>query len=163
MELGRLLPSLDSKVGVDFVFFDAEEFIYDTQRDQYFLGSEEFVRKTIADFGKDRYSKVLNLDMVAGKDLKLHPDVDSSVRAGLLVDEVWSIAKELGFEEFDPTPKHEVRDDHVPFLNAGIAAADLIDFDYAHWHRLSDTPQNCSAESMDKVAAVLVEWIKRQK
>lgn len=163
MELGRLLPNLETNVGVDFVFFDAEEFIYDTQRDKYFLGSEEFVRKLIADGAKDRYTKVLNLDMVGGKNLKLHPDVESSVRAGALVNEVWSIAKELNVEEFDPEPKHEVRDDHIPFLDAGIQAADLIDFDYAHWHRLSDTPQNCSAENMGKVASVLLEWIKRQK
>jgi len=163
MELGRLLPNLPLEVGVDFVFFDAEEFIYDTSRDQYFIGSEEFVRNLLADGGKGRYAKVLNLDMVAGKDLQLHPDVDSSVRAGVLVAEVWGIAKELGVSEFDPEPKHQVRDDHEPFLNAGINAADLIDFDYAHWHKLSDTPQNCSAESMEKVAAVLVEWLKRQR
>jgi len=163
MELGRLLPSLPVSVGVDIAFFDAEEFIYDTQRDQYFIGSEAFVRKLVADGGKDRYTKVLNLDMVAGKDLQLHPDVDSSVKAGVLVAEVWGIAQELGIKEFDHEPKHQVRDDHEPFLNAGINAADIIDFDYAHWHKLSDTPQNCSAESMDKVAAVLVEWLKRQK
>jgi glutaminyl-peptide cyclotransferase len=163
MELGRLLPNLPTEVGVDFAFFDAEEFIYDTARDQYFLGSEEFVRKLVAEGGKNRYSKVLNLDMIAGKDLKLHPDMDSSIRAGALVAEVWGIAKELGISEFDPEPKHEVRDDHISFLNAGINAADLIDFDYVHWHRLSDTPQNCSPESMDKVAAVIVEWLKRQR
>jgi glutaminyl-peptide cyclotransferase len=163
MELGRLLPNLPTEVGVDFVFFDAEEFIYDTQRDQYFIGSEEFVRKLVADGGKGRYSKVLVLDMVAGKDLKLHPDVDSSIRSGALVQEVWGIAQQLKIAEFDPEPKHQIRDDHEPFLNAGINAADLIDFDYAHWHRLSDTPQNCSVENMEKVAAVLVEWLKRQK
>jgi Zn-dependent M28 family amino/carboxypeptidase len=163
MELGRLLPNLPLEVGVDFAFFDAEEFIYDTQRDRYFIGSEEFVRKLVADSGKNRYSKVLNLDMIAGKDLRLHPDIDSSIRAGALVAEVWGIAKELKIEEFHPEPKHEVRDDHVPFLDAGINAADLIDFDYVHWHRLSDTPQNCSPESMDKVAAVIIEWLKRQK
>jgi glutaminyl-peptide cyclotransferase len=163
MELGRLLPKLETKVGVDFAFFDAEEFIYDTQRDLYFLGSEEFVRKLTADGGRNRYAKVLNFDMIAGKDLKLHPDIESSVRAGALVDEVWTIAKELGIAEFDPEPKHEVRDDHLAFLNAGIPAADLIDFDYIHWHRLSDVPQNCSGESMAKVAAVTVEWLKRQR
>jgi glutaminyl-peptide cyclotransferase len=163
MELGRLLPNLDLQVGVDFAFFDAEEFIYDTERDNYFIGSEEFVRKLVADGGKERYAKVLNLDMIAGKDLKLHPDMDSSIRAGALVDEVWGIARELGISEFAPAPKHEVRDDHLSFLNVGINAADLIDFDYEHWHRLSDTPQNCSAESMSKVAAVIVEWLKRQR
>jgi len=163
MELGRLLPNLPTEIGVDFAFFDAEEFIYDTQRDQYFIGSEEFVRKLVADDGKQRYGKVLNLDMIAGKDLKLHPDLDSSIKSGALVAEVWGIAADLKIDEFHPEPKHQVRDDHEPFLNVGINAADLIDFDYAHWHRLSDTPQNCSAESMDKVATVLVEWLKRQK
>jgi glutaminyl-peptide cyclotransferase len=46
---------------------------------------------------------------------------------------------------------------------AGIPAIDVIDFDYPHWHRLSDTPDKCSAESMVNVAKVLMAWLERVK
>ena len=46
-ELGHHMESV-SGVGVDFVFFDAEELVYDDNRDKYFLGSERFARDYVA-------------------------------------------------------------------------------------------------------------------
>ena len=40
-----------------------------------------------------------------------------------------------------------VLDDHVPFLDAGIPAVDLIDFRYPEWHTVSDLPDRVSPES----------------
>ena len=40
---------------------------------------------------------------------------------------------------------------------------DIIDFDYPHWHRLSDLPDECSAESMEQVAKVLTVWFQRAR
>ena len=56
-----------------------------------------------------------------------------------------------------------VLDDHLALLNAGIPAIDIIDFSYRHWHRLSDTPENCVAEPMAEVAKVLSTWMQRVK
>jgi hypothetical protein len=56
-----------------------------------------------------------------------------------------------------------VEDDHVPLNRAGIPAIDVIDFDYEHWHRLTDVPANCSAESMEQVARVLTNWLQRTR
>ena len=36
---------------------------------------------------------------------------------------------------------------------------DLIDFDYPHWHTLQDTPDKCSAASLEKVGRLLVALI----
>ncbi len=51
-----------------------------------------------------------------------------------------------------------VGDDHVPFLEAGIPAVDLIDFDYGpgpppggYWHTPQDTLDKVCAESLDAV------------
>ena len=41
--------------GNDFVFFDAEELIYDPARDPYFLGSEHFARQYVAEPPQHRY------------------------------------------------------------------------------------------------------------
>src|SRR5262245_1550668 len=44
MELAHHMKDLKTKVGVDFVFFDGEEYIYDNSDDgdEYFLGSKHF-------------------------------------------------------------------------------------------------------------------------
>jgi hypothetical protein len=45
---------------------------------------------------------------------------------------------------------------------AGIPTIDLIDFDYPHWHKRTDVPQNCSGASLAKVGNLLLEWLRRQ-
>jgi Zn-dependent M28 family amino/carboxypeptidase len=54
-----------------------------------------------------------------------------------------------------------VYDDHIPFLNAGIPAIDLIDFDYPSWHTTHDTVDKCSAESLSGVGKVLLSVVTR--
>jgi hypothetical protein len=56
-----------------------------------------------------------------------------------------------------------VQDDHLALNRVGIPAIDVIDFDYAHWHRLSDVPANCSAEPLEQVARVLLVWLHRTR
>jgi len=53
-------------------------------------------------------------------------------------------------------------DDHTPFLEAGIAAVDLIDFDYPYWHTSQDTPDKVSAESLRAVGETLRAWVIQQ-
>lgn len=163
MELGRLIPELDLKVGVDFVFFDAEEFIHDPLADRFFLGSEHFVSEYLKNRPKYRYEAVIVLDMIGDKDLAIHPDGYSVERAGPLVEEVWTIARHMRLPVFRDDVRFEVRDDHIAFLDAKIPAIVLIDFDYPHWHRLTDTPDKCSPDSLAAVSQVIIEWLKRRR
>ena len=162
MELGRLMPNLPTAVGVDFVFFDAEEYLFDTLRDKYFIGSEHFVRQ-LQKPGAKPYDAALILDMVGGKDLFICPEGRCQRERTELVAEVWGIARQLGIPEFNQQVRHEVQDDHKPFLDAGMNAIVLIDFDYAHWHRLTDVPANCSGASLTKTARVVSAWLKQRK
>jgi len=78
--------------------------------------------------------------------------------------EVWGIAAELKCNGFsNGFSKVAVEDDHIPLNRVGIPAIDIIDFDYPHWHLLTDVPKNCSAEPMEQVAKVLSVWVQRQK
>ena len=43
------------------------------------------------------------------------------------------------------------------------ATVDVIDFDYPHWHRLSDTPENCSPDGLIQVSKVISVWLQRMK
>jgi hypothetical protein len=51
-------------------------------------------------------------------------------------------------------------DDHTPFIEAGIPAVDIIDFDYPHYHTTQDTPDKVSAESLQIVGETLLKWIE---
>jgi len=172
MELGHVLQDLPLNVGVDMVFFDAEELVYDEQRDPFFVGSKYFAQAYVDDPSGPRYRSGILVDMIADADLQLFQEQNSVKYARTLVDEVWGIAKELKIKEFKPTVGYEIKDDHLPLNTiAKIPVIDLIDFDYTRgvpkgksfWHTMGDTPDKCSGSSMVKVGNVLLEWMKRQK
>jgi glutaminyl-peptide cyclotransferase len=49
-----------------------------------------------------------------------------------------------------------IDDDHLPFLQAGVPAVDMIDLDYPHWHNAGDTLDKVSARSLELVGEVLL-------
>ncbi len=162
MELGHEMASLEPNYGVDFVFFDAEEFIFEEGRDNYFLGSTYFARDYIGDPPPYRYRWAVLLDMVADADLQIYYERNTMGWADSrpLVESIWQTAARLGVSEFVPRKKHRVRDDHLPLHNtARIPSCDIIDFDYPHWHTTADLPEQCSALSLAKVGWVVREWL----
>ncbi len=166
MELGHHMKDLKTSVGVDFVIFDGEEYIFETEgvrRDRYFIGSEYFAQSWRKSKDRCDYAAAILLDMIAGKDLKLPVEVHSYNDSPRLCKEVWDIAKEHHAKAFQWRRGHNVLDDHTELHKVGIPAIDIIDFDYPHWHRLSDTPANCSIDSMEQVARVLSVWLQRTK
>lgn len=161
MELGHAMKDLKLRVGVDFAFFDGEEFIFVPDQDQYFFGSKHFGAEYKAQ-RKIKYQAGVLLDMVAGKDAQFPVEKNSWDRASFLIKEVYLTARMLGVKNFKDNEfsRTAVEDDHIPLNNAGIPTIDIIDFDYAHWHKLTDTPENCSAETMANVAKVLSVWMQ---
>jgi hypothetical protein len=171
MELGHAMKKLDTAVGVDFVFFDGEEYVFAREEDEYFFGSKHFAREyrkaQARAAGRDnpvaKYAAALLLDMVGGKDAQFPMEPESAERAGPLVREVWGVAAELKCKLFRREYGQRVLDDHIALLDADIPAADIIDFGYPHWHRLTDVPENCSGDSLAQVARVLGVWLQRVK
>lgn len=166
-ELARYLPHIDSQYGVDLVCFDGEEFVYQSRRDPLFLGSTYFARQYAANASPVRYSAGVLVDMVGDKDLRLFQEKNSWNQARNITQQIWTVAGDLGVEEFVPRRKYQIRDDHLPLNEiAGIPTCDIIDFDYPqgraniYWHTEQDTPDKCSADSLGKVCHVLVEWLK---
>ena len=166
-ELARYLPHIDSQYGVDLVCFDGEEFVYQSRRDALFLGSTYFARQYAANASPVRYSAGVLVDMVGDKDLRLFQEKNSWNQARNITQQIWTVAGDLGVEEFVPRRKYQIRDDHLPLNEiAGIPTCDIIDFDYPqgraniYWHTEQDTPDKCSADSLGKVCHVLVEWLK---
>jgi hypothetical protein len=166
MELAHHLKGLETKVGVDFVFFDGEEYIWEPDRDEYFFGSKHFAAEHVKERRKTkkRYAGAVLLDMVGGKNARFPIEQNSWSYAAPLVREVWAIAAEQKCAAFtEGFSKDAVLDDHVPLNKAGIPAVDIIDFSYPHWHRLTDVPGNCSGETLAQVARVVGLWVQRAK
>lgn len=152
LELARTLPS--GTVPVWLVFFDAEDNGTIPGWD-WLLGSKAFVAGM-----KTPPKQMILLDMVGSPDLSLPMEgfSDPGLRAS-----VWSTAARLGFGGiFLPRVKYNIEDDHLPFLDAGIPAVDIIDLDYAYWHTTSDTPEHVAPRSLQVVGEVLSGWIMEQ-
>lgn len=152
LEIARLLKQQKPSVGVDIVFFDAEDSGVEGQSRSYAKGSAAFAQQ----FGfLYRYKWGILLDMIGDKDLTIFKENYSTQYASFVVNLVWNKAEELGITEFRPQTGYAVFDDHVPLLEVGIPCIDLIDFNYPAWHTIKDTPDQCSAASLEKVGTVV--------
>jgi Zn-dependent M28 family amino/carboxypeptidase len=150
--LARSLP--ENSAPVWLVFFDAEDNGRIESWD-WILGSREFVENNPVQPGA-----VIIVDMIGDAELNIYRERNSNPD---LTDEIWAVAKGLGYEsKFIPEYKHSMIDDHTPFLEAGIPAVDIIDFDYPYWHTVQDTPDKVSAESLEAVGETLRVWIRQQ-
>lgn len=163
MELANHMKDLKTQVGVDFVLFDGEEYIHDRTRDKFFLGSDHFAAEYKKAKAGPRYKAGLLFDLFAGKGAEFKVEQNSALLAGPLVEDVWKLAAELEVKSFVMEYGYEVQDDHLALNRAGIPCVDVIDFGYPHWHRLSDTPDKCSAVTMAQVAKVVMAWVQKVK
>jgi glutaminyl-peptide cyclotransferase len=165
MELAHHVNASTLNIGLDFVLFDGEEYVFDPApgRDRYFLGSEHFARQYLQRRpGDPVYLGAILLDLFAAPNAKLPKEQNSVFLAGFLVEQVWATAAKLNVPVFaQEQSAGGVQDDHLALNQiAGIPAIDLIDFSYPHWHRLSDRPENVSGATMAQVAKVLTVWVQ---
>jgi peptidase M28-like protein len=169
MELGHQMPKIleehQTHFGVDFIFLDAEEFIFTQRGGRYFVGSEFFSRQYAAGQlpYQARYRWGVLLDMIGDADLQVPQEANGLWWRDTqpLLHHIYATAKRLGVREFVHRRGKEIQDDHIMLHNVGkIPTIDLIDFDYPPWHTMGDTPDKCSALSLAKVGWVVCEWLK---
>jgi glutaminyl-peptide cyclotransferase len=154
LELGRVLPS--NSVPVWLVFFDAEDQGSIPGWQEWSLGARAFV-----DAFTLKPRAVVIVDMVGDKNLNILQEKQSSQR---LITEIWKVAHDLGYQNyFLNEQKYTIIDDHVPFLEAGIPAIDIIDIEYRYWHTSYDTPEHVSSVSLGIVGSTLQVWISQQR
>lgn len=165
LEVARALKAQPPPFPVTIIFLDAEDSGAGWDDPPYYgycLGSRHFVRN-MANLTPDR---VILVDMVGGDDLVLRQEARSRANARRLLDTVYRAARRLGHAAFVRAPGPPIVDDHLPFIEAGIPAIDLIDLNaaginYAEWHTMADTPDNCSQDSLFQVGDTLLEAIYR--
>lgn len=154
LEMGRILPP--KSVPIWLVFFDGEDQGSIPGWEDWSLGARGFV-----DTFTLKPRAVVIVDMVGDYNLNIHQEKQSSAR---LTREIWDVARSLGYGQyFLSDQKYTITDDHVPFLEAGIPAIDIIDIEYRYWHTSYDTAENVSPESLGIVGSTLQTWIAQQK
>lgn len=145
IEIGRLLQQTPINLGVDFIFFDAEDQgVNDGDSKTWCLGSQYWAnnphkRKYNAEFG-------ILLDMVAAEGAVFHKEGYSYQYARNYTDKIWKLAQGMGFGDlFQNRVIGGITDDHF-YVNSvlGIPTVDIINTsgmtsgktfgDYHHTH-----------------------------
>ncbi len=152
LEIAKILGDSKPRYGIDIVLFDGEDGGRKGHTEEYLLGSKYFVQNMPV----PEPEFVILLDMIGDRDLQIYKEVFSNRYAPEVVDLIWEKAAELRLPGFFRLTKHMMIDDHIPFLERGIPAVDIIDMDYPHWHTLEDTPDKCSPQSLKVVGELLL-------
>ena len=159
--VGNYMNSRPLPCGLRFVFFDGEEALYQYTATDGLVGSRDYVNALHSSGEMKRCRAMFLLDMIGDKDLNVELAGNSTPQ---LAELVLAAANELGAGEMFSFGDMDMLDDHYPFLQAGLPAVDLIDFEFGpenrYWHTEADTMDKISAESMKTAAdvAFLAAW-----
>ena len=139
---------------IHFILFDGEE----SPR-----GSNNFFRdglrgsKVAARRYRDARAMVL-LDFVGEKRLRIPREGYSNER---LWERLRRAARRVGAGAIFPdAAQGPIQDDHLPFLQEGVPAIDLIDFDFPCWHRRCDDMSAVSPRSVNAVGETVHELLR---
>jgi len=170
LEMARAMASSPPPVNVVLALFDAEDLGNTPYARDYSLGARYFARN----MGNWRPDEAIVIDMIGDAHLHLYHETHSLRAAPDLTDRVFDAAADLGYggifrARLPSSFGGEVIDDHLPLIEAGVPAIDLIDFEYPDpphpgefWHTSQDTVDKCSALSLQAVGEVLLEVIYRR-
>ena len=145
LEMARILSQLPEaqapNVGVDFIFFDAEDWGHDetTQKDiknqleggttdSWCLGSQYWGTNLLPANYKAEYGVLL--DMVGAKNGKFTREATSVTSAAFALDKIWGVAAQLGYSDYFQYENTDgITDDHVYTNKAGIPTIDIYHYD----------------------------------
>lgn len=149
LEIARVLPAEQKDVWL--VFFDTEDQGHILGWN-WILGSQAY-----ADSLTISPQAVIVIDMIGDAVLNVYREQTSDPA---LTDQIWQAAADLGYgDKFINEENFSMLDDHTPFLEKGIPAVDIIDFDYPYWHTTMDTADKVSPESLSVVGNTLLAWL----
>ena len=156
LEMARVLDLDQINNEVWLVFFDLEDQGAEAIPSLDYIEGSRYMAENLQIIPE----AVVVVDMVGDADQQLPYEVysDESLR-----DRIWQVAEELGFGAvFIPLENRAIRDDHLPFIQKGIPAIDIIDFDYPYWHTVADTIDKTSPDSLFRVGRTLEYWLEEK-
>lgn len=147
------------------VWDDAEEAMKpDTEVDfmsDSLYGISHLAEKWEADGTLKKIKAFLLADMIGDADLNIDHDTNSTP---WLESVVYEAATRVGYQSHFFGRSLAMIDDHLPFTERHVPAADLIDFTYGYdnvfWHTPQDTVDKLSPKSLEITGTVLLETIR---
>ncbi len=158
LEIARQLGQNPIDMGVDIIFFDAEDYGQDTKEGEQISQAEAERRRNTWALGAQHWSRNphvnrknveygILLDMVGAEGARFPKEGVSMAFARPVVEKVWKLAKQMGYSNyFVDQQAGEVIDDHY-FVNT-IARIPMIDIIHKpvetetgfgpHWHTHND-------------------------
>ncbi|MEM9260133.1 MAG: M28 family peptidase [Bacteroidota bacterium] len=167
LEVARQLGMSTPSIGVDIIFYDAEDYGDPGDSNTWGLGAQYYSNNLSGT--RPRYG--ILLDMVGGKDARFAIEKVSQQHAPLIVKKVWGLAKQMNFGTYFPqTLGKGVTDDHF-FVNtiANIPMVDIINYRtdtetgfVAHWHTDNDNMDVIDRETLRVVGQLVLAVIYRE-
>lgn len=168
IEMARVLSTDSTKVGIDFVCFDAEDWGTENDADSWALGAQHWSRE----WGSNpelTYKYGVLLDMVGGEGARFYKEQFSMRYAPDVVDRLWSAAETAGYASLFPKEVGgAITDDHVPVNDiAMIPCIDVIPY-YPTceqssfgptWHTVSDTMEHISKTTLKAVGQTMLQMV----
>jgi hypothetical protein len=181
LELARVLSqqpdSLAPNVGVDFIFFDAEDWGYNQETqaglpnqlagsstDSWCLGSQYWATHLVPAGYKPAYGVLL--DMVGAKGGRFTREGVSRAYASGPLDKIWNTANRLGYSDYfryDTTTA--ITDDHVYTNKAGIPTLDIYHYQSAdqifptYHHTTKDNMNVIDRKTLKAVGQTLLQTV----
>lgn len=141
-----------------FAFFDGEESPRGAEDHEF---AEKGLRgsKVAAREYARRVDQMVLLDFVGDRDLSIPREANSEPR---LWSKLRAAADRAGASgAFPDEASGGVLDDHIPFIERGVPAIDLIDFDFPCFHRRCDDLSAVSERSLDRVGETMRELLPK--
>jgi glutaminyl-peptide cyclotransferase len=167
LELARIMAENPPPIGVDLILFDGEDYGMEGDLQYYFLGAREWSENPPVPGYRPRFG--ILLDMVGARDARFPKEQYSLNYARSLVDEVWKVARQLGYaDRFPDTRGAAIADDHLVINEQlGIPTINVINHDArpgsdifaGHWHTHSDDIGIISEETLGMVGQLVTEII----
>lgn len=166
LELARSVGKDVEGTGVDILLCDAEDWGTENNDESWAMGARHFAANPPT---KHIPASAILLDMVGAPDATFMREYYSQNANPALADEIWTIAKALGYGDmFVNRMGSAINDDHVELIKAGIPAIDIIDYRdgsgfFEGWHTTHDNMNAISKGTLGKVGKVMETYIKKNK
>jgi len=158
LELARLVCARKNNAAIWLVFFDGEEaFNFNWADPDHTYGSKELAARLALSGELRRVKAMILVDMVGPAKPLYKRETNST---GWLTDIVWSTAARLGYGNVFVNQTNSIEDDHIPFLERGVAATDIIDFEppvLEYWHNSKDTLDKIDPRTLAITGQVVLE------
>lgn len=153
IEFARVLKARRNALTMELLFLDGEEAVIQWQEDDRTYGSRHYVETAQKNGSLASLRAMVLVDMVADRDLRFRRDLNSTP---WLTNILWDAARREKLGAYFSPESTQIEDDHLPFIEAGVPAVDIIDLEYAPWHTRGDTLDAVSAHSLQVVGDVVL-------